>query len=389
MSRVLTGALIGAASMISAIALLALALGPAGSTQAGSSGVNLALDANASGNTATSVGTIESCAQVAAGGTIVIDVVAQNIPPFDGGGGGLAGFGFNIVYDETKLDITARATPLDATKSLLATEATSSVSSFTDTVPDSTINAANLGYGNFQIVELDQDSVYESGSGRIFSFTVSVLGSASAGNTVLDLTDVMSKDELAGGDGDGNPELYNSDTSIYDATVGDATLSIGQACGAGGTPTPTPAPTTPGVTPSPTQPPTPTPTLPPGETPTPTQPPTPTPTPCTVDCPSITPSPTPSPTQPPTPTPTSTPTPTASPTQAPTPTATPTPTPTAGATGTKTASPTPSKTAAGLPQTGGGTSDGGFDGWMVLLLLGTAAIVVSGGSLVTARSRRD
>jgi hypothetical protein len=297
----------------------------------------LALDADPTGNTPTSIGTIQNCVQVAAGGSVTIDIVVDSIPPFSVDTGGLAGFGFNVLYDNTKISTTARATPLDNTKSLLAINANSAITSFTNPVSQTD--------GNFKIVELDADAAYESGAGRIYSFTVAVAGGAPSGPTVLDLTDSEVGD-LAGGDGDGLPDLYNSDTSIYPiGNVGDLTISIGQPCG-GATPTPTPA------TPTPT-PATPTPTP---ATPTPT-PATPTPTPATpTPTPGPSSSPTPTPTATPTPTPTSTPGPTTQPptaispaptTAAPSPSATPTPIPSGGS------SPTPSATETPTPTTGG------------------------------------
>jgi hypothetical protein len=362
----MTRGLASACGVVGAVLLLVLAFGAAQPTYAVDlSGLNtLALDVNTTGNTSTTHGTIQNCAVIPVGGSVIVDVVVDAIP--DPTPGGIAGFGMNILYTfgagAGGLSVTARPDPIAAGdgKSLLSNNANSAVSNtFNNTVPDSD--------GNFAIVQLDGAPTYEAGVGKLYFFTVTSVGTA--GTATLDLTDssAVTGTGTAGGDDDLIPDLYVDDTSSY--TIGsilDAQIIVGSdpnAC-TPGTPTPTPTPTPPGQTPTPTPSPTP-----PGQTPTPT----PTPTP-----PGQTPTPTPSPTPPgQTPTPTPTPTP---------PGQTPTPTPS----GTQAAgSATPTKTAAGLPKTGGVSDADDVSGWLILVL-GAASIVVAGGSLLTARvTRKD
>lgn len=133
-------------------------------------------------------------------------------------------------------------------------------------------------------------------------------------------------------------------------------------------------------------------------------PPTPTPTPTATPTP--TPTPTPSPTPTPTPTPSPTPTPTPSPTPTPTPTSTPTPSPTpdvqatvdarmAAALATMTAPtptpppPTPTPVLRTLLTREPEDTERGsvFPGWMPVLLIGVAALVLIGGLVVFGRLR--
>ncbi len=277
----------------------------------------LALDTTPAANTPQARGPIDNCIEVAPGGITDIDVVIDAVPVFDSGAGtgGLAGFGMNVLFDQTKISVTARATPLSNTNSMLAVNASSSITSFSNPVPQTD--------GNMKIVELDADSAYESGVGKIYSFQVTVAGAAPPGPTVLDLTDLATAGtgNEAGGDGDMIPDLYNSDTSLYTiGNIGDATIMIGQPCA-------TPPPTSPPVTPTPPITPSPTPPI----TPSPTPPPSPSPSPSTTPptTPSPTPPITPSPTPPitPSPTPPITPSPTPPITPSPTPPITPSPTP--------------------------------------------------------------
>lgn len=373
MSKAMTRGMAGAFGMASAVLLLMLALSLAQPTYALSGADKMAIDTNISGNSASAIGTTETCTEIASvGGTATVDVVVDSIPTFDGATGGIAGYGFNILYDATKLQVSAKQ-PVAST-SLIGVFPTSSITDNSVAVPNTS--------GNFKVIVTDSDFNYESGKGVLFRLTFTAIA---IGTSTLDLNDFAGD---PGDDGDGVPGLYNSDTSSYPiGNVGDARIVVGGTCG-GPSITPSPTPTqvvtgTPTVTPTggvitgtPTASPTPSPT------------PSPSPTPCEgAGCPSITASPTPSPTPSPSPTPTVTPTPT--PTASPTKTPTPTPTPTPTASPTKTASTSPTKTAAALPQTGGPSDAGGLSTWLVLLVLGGAAVVAAGGSLLTVRARKD
>ena len=318
-------------------------------TSALSGADTIALDLNVTGNTSTSHGSIEDCAAMAVGGNLVVDVIVDAVPPFDENSfaGGLGGFGFNILYTTGggagSVSVTVRASPLAALdgKSILTNSADSSVTSFSNSVPDTD--------GNFKIAEADSGATYDSGQGRLYQVTFTSNGTAGTAN--LDLTDTD------GGDGDGVPDLYDALTSPYPiANILDARIEIGGSCTAakptpGPTPPPTPTPTaSPAATPTPTVAPTPTPTVAPTPTATPTGAPSSTPT--GSPAPSPTPTAQSSSTPTPTPSPTAAPgsgTPTPSPTPAPTGGDTPTPTESGGPTPTDTGSPTPTPTETATP----------------------------------------
>lgn len=178
-------------------------------------------------NTSTSIGTIQNCVSIPVGGSATVEVVVDSIPVFTGLTGGIGGFGMNILYTSGvgagALKIAAKAAPLVAMdgKSLLTNNGNSSNPSFTEAVPDVD--------GNFKIVDLDVANTYESGTGRLYYFTVTSAGTAGVG--ILDLTDINSVSTLGGGNYDLIPDLYASDTSVYTpASVLDAVVSVGSVC---------------------------------------------------------------------------------------------------------------------------------------------------------------
>ena len=103
-------------SFLPAIALAVLALAvfgaTAGTTEASHhpGGMDaMSIDMNVAGNTATSLGTRQSCAEVAPGGTLTFDVTAQGIPFYSDNGtpgdtsddsDGIEASMFHLTYDE-------------------------------------------------------------------------------------------------------------------------------------------------------------------------------------------------------------------------------------------------------------------------------------------------
>jgi hypothetical protein len=71
--------------------------------------VKIAVDVNTDGNTGSTVGTIDSCREIAVGDSIDIDVVVMDVPPpaTDDSPGGIEGFGMNIHFDPNVLHSTA------------------------------------------------------------------------------------------------------------------------------------------------------------------------------------------------------------------------------------------------------------------------------------------
>ena len=195
------------------VAIIAVT-GGAFSASADASYINtLAIDTSIAGNTPTTIGPIDTCASLSVGQSVDVDVVVDAIPPLSGGGGGIFGFGFDILYDPTVVQVTAKADL--ATTSLIASGGNAYTPySFTDASPDTD--------GDYQVAEADGSTNYESGAGTIIRLTLTAIG---AGTSQLHL------DDIGGGDFVPPPDVYAADTQAYSiAHVRDAQVVVGGDC---------------------------------------------------------------------------------------------------------------------------------------------------------------
>ena len=183
----------------------------------------MSIDMDPTGNTATSLGTRQSCGEVSPGGTLTFDVTAAGIPPYDGAiSGGMIGWFFSIRYDEAALTLESHdirflisvnppgALPYNASQFL----------------PDIDLdNKWNASAADLQ----SPPSIPESGSGVLTRVTISAGNSASVGYYSLFLTDA------------GHLDYYN-DVGLADQVNG-ASLAVGVSCQNLPAITPTPLPT--------------------------------------------------------------------------------------------------------------------------------------------------
>ncbi len=235
MRTILMGATFGLALMLGAFALFALGE----NTQAGGSSVDeVAIDMNPTGNTSTSVGTIDpALSDVALNTPVTIDVVVKGVPA-----DGLFGVGFELNYDPAFIKVTAvtmTATPIGSVNVLQFSTAGGSPlinQSDIDTNPgedaDGSLRVDSVGTGP-----------QETGSGRVSAITIECIAS---GTSALTLTDSINGSPNAAviysTNGGG---VYSVDTES-EASIGCATSVV--------TPTPgtiTPTPVTGTITPTP------------------------------------------------------------------------------------------------------------------------------------------
>jgi hypothetical protein len=222
----------------------------------------IGIDTDPTGNTATSVGTVDPCIQTTAGATVTVDVFVQNLVPYSDSGtpadpsddtGGIIGWQFLVQYDEIPLTISAE------NQNFLVYSNVGSAPPFSisEPLPDSDNNNTWLSSS------LDTGTgIPESGSGVLSRLDIVVAAAAPPGqySLILDINNVA---------------ILNATGAAYQPhTLAQAAIAVGQACGAIVTPSPTPSP--PPATDTPTPPPaTDTPTPPPatptpvGQTPTP------------------------------------------------------------------------------------------------------------------------
>jgi len=197
----------------------------------GSASVTVGIDADPTGNTATTLGSIESCRSVINGATFTVDFWVKDIPS-----PGIEGFQGDLGYAPTRLNVTGYNVGM-----LLAANSGSSVTDFTRTAvgdPDHLPDAD----GKFTPAAFDFGTVpghTETGSGVLVRITLKAIAN---GTSPLTLTKVKLSDPA-------NPPNPIGDTNgdnIFDGSISNAEIRIGEPC-------PTPAPTpTPTRTPTPT-----------------------------------------------------------------------------------------------------------------------------------------
>ncbi len=250
-----------------AVALLLLAAGlpsngglPAAA--AGNTANAVRIDADPSGNTATSLGGIQTCRQVTTGDTFEVDLIIEDAT-------NLLAFDTALAYDRTVLKVTGRDVNF-----FLGTAPGSQVRDESDATPDSD------GYYGLRAVDQSHDPVSaETGSGVLARVTFQAT-SPGLSTLSVHIPDI-------------SPAFIDSQFDYYQpagkfgtwlGNVFDARIAVDQACPTEPPPTPPPTPTvSPAETPTPTLTPTPTSTF--GPTPTPT------PTPAATETPALTPSP--------------------------------------------------------------------------------------------------
>jgi hypothetical protein len=69
--------------------------------------ISTGLDVVTTGNTATSLGPLETCREVGAGEAFDVDMFVLDVPPPADGKGGVMGFSYNLLFDPSVLEVTA------------------------------------------------------------------------------------------------------------------------------------------------------------------------------------------------------------------------------------------------------------------------------------------
>jgi Tol biopolymer transport system component len=140
--------------------------------------IELDVDMYTAGNTATSLDTLQSCNSIATvGGTLEIDVVVRDVPPYDSAtdSGAVIAFQFNLLYDPTVVNVTA-----DDPEMMLAAHPDSVFLDLSDPVPDAD--------GDWLGAAIDLGDQQASGDGVLMRVTLEAVGE---GTSTLDLDGVI------------------------------------------------------------------------------------------------------------------------------------------------------------------------------------------------------
>ena len=202
------GALV--ALVVTAVAII-LFWSAADGGQSASAGINasVSLDAVSDGaNTATSVGTIDSCRSLASGETAVLDLVIENVS-------GLAGFELDLVYDPAILRVVTLTLTIEVDYNFLLAPTSTSVIELGDALPDD-------GSGTFKLAAAQFPSSPVSGSGVLARFRIEGVGS---GSTDIALTTVKLSD------GTGTPIPPSDASNVYQGPVNGGSIAVAGLCG--------------------------------------------------------------------------------------------------------------------------------------------------------------
>lgn len=177
--------------------------------------VTLRVDADASGNSATSLGSIQNCRSVNTDDTFDVDVVITDVKA-------LAAFQFELQFDPDILQVTAAND-----KMMLAATPGSNIIPFTDTPPGKTS-------GSFLVAAADfgqAGKTEENGSGVLARLTFKALANGLSSLSIY-------QPELAATGPDGNTfHIEPVEGSYFVGPIYSANIAVGQSC------TPPPSPT--------------------------------------------------------------------------------------------------------------------------------------------------
>jgi hypothetical protein len=196
--------------IIGAATLLAFALVAVGSnanvraTHIVGGAMSMAVDADPTGNTATSLGARDPCVETTAGSDVDVDVTILSIPA----GNPMIGFGYSMTYDPAVLSVTAS----DTSSKLLGSAPSSAAAYFGEELPDT-----DGGYDGAGLDISANTSSQESGSGVLERLTITVDPGAATGGYALHLIEAAHV----------NPASLGFDSGLHAS----AQIAVGVSCG--------------------------------------------------------------------------------------------------------------------------------------------------------------
>jgi len=184
------------------------------------------IDTDPSGNTATSLGSIEPCISVSSGQTFDVDIFVTDVP-------NMAGWDARLTYDGSVVNVVGMDTKLF----LAANPGSNVIELSPDDLPDSD--------GAYGIVSADMGEwVGETGSGVLARLSLKAVGE---GASALALTEVYLADPSI----PPKPIGANSGGKYFGGPISGAQVWVGEACPTGPLPPLTPPPVATTATPTP------------------------------------------------------------------------------------------------------------------------------------------
>ena len=254
------------------VAAVSLAAVLASSETAAQAPVTMGVDTDPTGNTATSLGPIDSCVSVSTGDTFEVDLFITDVAD-------LVAWEAYFEYDMTVVNVVKRNVMM-----FEAAEPKSRVFDLSEALPDIE------GHYRMTVADIAEPPAPESGSGTLGRLTLKAVGPGVSPANIL-VIDIDSDGKRDGGpfltDAAGKPIGDVDGNGVFDGPISNAQIAVDTTCLAT---TASPSPTTPVASPSPTAPvasPSPTPSAPasPEATATPIRTPTATPPPASATAP--------------------------------------------------------------------------------------------------------
>jgi hypothetical protein len=210
----LLAAAVAAALVITVAAALWSASSGQGTTQA-SPGVTIGVDVNTAGNTATSLGSVDSCISVATGDTFDVDIFVKDVTD-------LLAWQFYFAYEPSVLNVIGRNVSM-----FLAGNPGSNVINLSGAVPNAT--------GLYQpgAVDVAEPPTHDSGSGVLVRLTLKAVGPGlspvtlpsvdTEGDGTIDYGPFMTDLET-------NPIGDTNGDTFFDGTVLNAQIAVDRGC---------------------------------------------------------------------------------------------------------------------------------------------------------------
>lgn len=238
--------------------------------------VTVGVDVDSSGNTAGSLGEIQNCRTVQQGDSFEIDVFAQGIPALSAQGGGIAGYGFDILFDPSVIQLGGDNDGDNAKRTSDGVDndrdgQTDEPGEGYDEDPSE--RAAPFGVDNDGDTSVDEDAINHthiklpkaidftsapqqndpanSGGGGAYRIDGAVFSEFGSGDGALvrvplkavgpGLSNVILSDIVGG---DGVPDIFSAGAATYLVAIQNAAIGVGKSCTP---PPPVPAATVPPV----------------------------------------------------------------------------------------------------------------------------------------------
>lgn len=165
-------------SLLILAATIAIGLGVASAFQEGSTvPLSVGIDADPSGNAATSLGSLEACREVASGETFEVDFYVLDVPPLQDEKGGVMGFSYNLKFNPDVVHVVTIENDW-----LTQSGGETTVINFLD--GDATNEPNNDPFpgttGNVRVDNIDLSLTIEDGSGVLSRVTLLAVGTGTS-----------------------------------------------------------------------------------------------------------------------------------------------------------------------------------------------------------------